>query len=82
MFDDIVARYGDYPLPHGWSEVEGRAWGCDIHDGSRQALEQLPQTLADAVDLKTRVVLDELEREDWDLFFAVFHEGHCAGHQL
>jgi predicted AlkP superfamily phosphohydrolase/phosphomutase len=80
--DDVVARYGDYPLPHGWSEAEGRAWGCDIHDGSRQMLEQLPQKLAEAVDLKTRVVIGELEREDWDLFFAVFHEGHCAGHQL
>jgi predicted AlkP superfamily phosphohydrolase/phosphomutase len=80
--DDVVARYGDYPLPHGWSESEGRAWGCDIHDGSQKALDQLPQKLADAVDVKTRVVLGELERDDWDLFFAVFHEAHCAGHQL
>lgn len=79
---EVVARYGDYPLPHGWSEDEGRAWGCDVHDGSRQALEQLPQKLAAAAELKTRVVLGELGREDWDLFFAVFHEGHCAGHQL
>ena len=74
--------YGDYPLPHGWAEAEGRAWGCDIHDGSRAALEDLPQRLSDAVDLKTRVVLGELQRQDADLVFAVFHEGHCAGHQL
>lgn len=80
--DEIVGRYGDYPLPHGWSETEGRAWGCDIHDGSRTALEDLPQRLADAVALKTRVTLGELERQDADLVFAVFHEGHCAGHQL
>jgi predicted AlkP superfamily phosphohydrolase/phosphomutase len=80
--DDVVARYGDYPLPHGWAESEGRSWGCDVHDGSRKALETLPQKLADAVDLKTRIVLGELERDDWDLFFAVFHEAHCAGHQL
>jgi predicted AlkP superfamily phosphohydrolase/phosphomutase len=78
----VVARYDDYPFPHGWSEAEGRSWGCDIHDGSRTALEQLPQKLADAVDLKTRVVLGELERGNWDLFFASFHESHCAGHQL
>jgi predicted AlkP superfamily phosphohydrolase/phosphomutase len=80
--DDVVARYGDYPLPHGWLESERRGWGCDIHDGSRSALDYLPQKLADAVDVKTRVVLGELEREDWDLFVAGFHEGHCAGHQL
>jgi predicted AlkP superfamily phosphohydrolase/phosphomutase len=80
--DEIVARYGDYPLPHGHSRAEGRAWGCDVHDGSRAALEDLPQRLAEAVALKTRVVLGELERQDSDLVFAVFHEGHCAGHQL
>lgn len=80
--DEIVGLYGDYPLPHGWDEAEGRAWGCDIHDGSRAALENLPQRLSDAIDLKTRVVLGELRRQDADLVFAAFHEGHCAGHQL
>jgi predicted AlkP superfamily phosphohydrolase/phosphomutase len=80
--DEIIRRYGEYPLPHGWAEDEGRAWGCDIHDGSRASLEELPRKLAEAVELKTRVILGELEREDWDLFFAVLHEGHCAGHQL
>ena len=80
--DEVVDRYGDYPLPHGYSAAEGRAWGCDVHDGSRPALENLPQRLAEAVALKTRVVLGELEEQDADLVFAVFHEGHCAGHQL
>jgi len=80
--DDVVARYGDYPIPHGWSEEEGRAWGCDIHDGSREALEELPAKLLEAARLKSRVILGEYERESWDLFLAVFHEGHCAGHQL
>ena len=28
--DDVVARYGDYPIPHGWSEEEGRAWGRQV----------------------------------------------------
>ena len=80
--DDVVARYGDYPIPHGWSEEDGHAWGCDIHDGSRAALEELPAKLLEAAQLKSRVVIGEYEREDWDLFLAVFHEGHCAGHQL
>jgi predicted AlkP superfamily phosphohydrolase/phosphomutase len=80
--DAIVARYGDYPIPHGWSEAEQRSWGCDAEGTSRDGLERLAHRLAEAVELKTRLVLGELEREDWDLFFAGLHEGHCAGHQL
>ena len=80
--EEIVRRYGDYPLPHGWDEEARRGWGCDVHDGSRAGLEQMPARLAEAIAIKTNVVLGELEREDWGLFFAVFHEGHCAGHQL
>jgi predicted AlkP superfamily phosphohydrolase/phosphomutase len=80
--DEIVARYGDYPIPHGWSEEEQRSWGCDAESETRDSLERMPRQLAEATELKTRVVLGELEREDWDLFFAGFHEGHCAGHQL
>jgi predicted AlkP superfamily phosphohydrolase/phosphomutase len=80
--DEIVARYGDYPIPHGWSEEEQRSWGCDAEGATRATLERMPGLLAEAAELKTRVVLGELTREDWDLFIAGFHEGHCAGHQL
>jgi predicted AlkP superfamily phosphohydrolase/phosphomutase len=80
--DDVVVRYGDYPLPHGWSEADGRAWGCDVHDGSRAALADLPRRLTAGIEVKEHTIVGELGREDWDLFFAVFHEGHCAGHQL
>jgi predicted AlkP superfamily phosphohydrolase/phosphomutase len=80
--DEIVARYGEYPIPHGWSEEEQRSWGCDAEGATRESLERMAHRLGEATDLKTRVVLGELEREDWDLFLAGFHEGHCAGHQL
>jgi predicted AlkP superfamily phosphohydrolase/phosphomutase len=79
---EIEERYGPYPFPHGWDEEAQHGWGCDAQDGSRQALEQFPQRLGEAIDLKTSVLLGELEREDWDLFVGVLHEGHCAGHQL
>lgn len=80
--DEIVARYGEYPVPHGWSEEEQRSWGCDAEGATRDSLERLTRRLAEATELKTRVVLGELDREEWDLFVAGFHEGHCAGHQL
>jgi predicted AlkP superfamily phosphohydrolase/phosphomutase len=80
--DEIVSRYGDYPIPHGWSESEQRSWGCDADGASRETLEKLPRQLSQALEVKTRAVIGELDREAWDLFFACFHEGHCAGHQL
>jgi len=80
--DEIVARYGDYPIPHGWSEEEQRSWGCDAVGATRESLESMNRRLHEAAEVKTRVVLGELARENWDLFVAGFHEGHCAGHQL
>src|SRR5581483_8429886 len=35
--DEIVARYGDYPIPHGWSEEEQRSWGCDAVGATRES---------------------------------------------
>lgn len=38
--------------------------------------------LTRAVPAKTRLALDLLARGEWDLFWVVYGESHCTGHQL
>jgi predicted AlkP superfamily phosphohydrolase/phosphomutase len=82
LLDELRARHGDYPLPHSWEEGGPKPIGCDAPEGSREALLAFPGILAEAIERKTAVLIDLFEREDWDLFFGTFVEGHCAGHQL
>ena len=82
LLDELRARHGDYPLPHSWEEDGPRPIGCDAPEGSQEALLAFPGTLAEAIERKTAVLTDLLDREDWDLFISAFVEGHCAGHQL
>ena len=80
--DRLLARYGPYPFPHSPGPAYGLHVGCDSQNGSRAALESFPAKLAEAIDLKARVLRDLLEQETWDVFVGTFSEGHCAGHQL
>ena len=85
--EDINARYGAHPIgtvPH--AEREHYA-PCDfVHRAGdqRTAAENaaLLDTMQQGVLAKRALSLDLLDEEDWDLFFAVFGEGHCTGHQF
>jgi len=68
---DFVARYGRYPLAN-----------CDDHGRSRRSYRRLRRDLLAGVAARRRLLLDLATASDWDLFFAVFSEPHCAGHNL
>jgi predicted AlkP superfamily phosphohydrolase/phosphomutase len=42
----------------------------------------LRDALISGATLKARVISEYLARDEWDFFFAVFSESHCAGHQF
>lgn len=67
----ITARHGRYPLPN-----------CDDHGRSRRSYARLRRGLLDGVAARQRLLLDLMRTYPWDLFFAVFSEPHCAGHNL
>ncbi len=78
----LTARYGPYPLTA--SGVIGTATraACDDHDSSDAAYETLLSDLVAGIELKTQLLVDLLQREEWDLFVAVFGEPQCVGHQM
>jgi predicted AlkP superfamily phosphohydrolase/phosphomutase len=71
LIRDIVARFGDYPVPY-----------CDAPARTLADYADLRARLLAGVERKTAVLRHCLALEDWDFFFGVFSESHCAGHQL
>ena len=69
LADDIRTRFGDHPIDD-----------CDRYAATGQ-LERLVRDMQVGVDRKTELTCALLDDADWDLFFAVFTESHCAGHQ-
>jgi predicted AlkP superfamily phosphohydrolase/phosphomutase len=69
LADDIRARFGSHPIDD-----------CDRYGATGQ-LEQLVRDMRTGVERKTELTCSLLDQADWDLFFSVFTEAHCAGHQ-
>jgi predicted AlkP superfamily phosphohydrolase/phosphomutase len=71
LIDDLTERFGDYPVPH-----------CDDVVISSGDYEGLRNGLMEAVRKKTALLRHCLAMEEWDFFFGVYSESHCAGHQF
>lgn len=71
LLDEIRGRLGAYPVP-----------SCEEHDRSLGAYEDMLDGLLASVEYKRRMVLELLDREEWDLFATAFSETHCVGHQF
>lgn len=71
LLEEIRARWGDHPVS-----------SCDAHGGTREGYDWLLGALLAGAERKTDLLLELLNREDWDLFVATFGETHCAGHQF
>lgn len=69
LADEVMARFGPHPVDD-----------CDAYaiEGGAGALVT---GLVDGIARKTALTRSLLDRADWDLFFVVFGEGHCVGHQ-
>jgi predicted AlkP superfamily phosphohydrolase/phosphomutase len=68
---EILAQFGAHPVPSN----------CDADGRTRADFQQFVETLIRGVEIKTQLTISLLERESWDLFFQVFTETHCVGHQ-
>ena len=72
LADEIRELHGDYPVGL-----------CDDDYGASSAeRERLAADLLAAVDYETRLFLDLLEREAWDLFACAFGQFQCVGHNF
>jgi len=67
---EVVARHGEDPLPNCFNT--GRS--VDEYAAFRDLL-------VERVEAKTRLLLDLLERDDWDLLLGVYAGAHCVGHE-
>jgi predicted AlkP superfamily phosphohydrolase/phosphomutase len=71
MIDELVRRFGEHPVHH-----------CDAENRSPADYEGLRARLLAGVERKTELLRHVLGLEDWNFFFGVFSESHCAGHQF
>ena len=69
---ELRAAYGEYPVHL-----------CDDDYGASLAeRERLASDLVDAVAYQTRMLVDLLGQEDWELFACAFGQFQCSGHQF
>jgi predicted AlkP superfamily phosphohydrolase/phosphomutase len=69
---ELHARLGDYPVRL-----------CDHdYDGSVHGRERLAADLLEAVEHETRMLLELLGREEWDLFACAYGQFQCVGHNF
>ena len=72
LIEDIRQRHGDYPVGL-----------CDDDYGDSVAeRERLAADLLNSIEYETRLLLDLIEQEDWDLFACVFGQFQCVGHNF
>jgi predicted AlkP superfamily phosphohydrolase/phosphomutase len=71
LLEDIREKYGDHPITT-----------CDSHGETQEGYAKLLLDLKRGASTKTRIYVDYLRREPWDLFNVCYTESHCAGHQF
>ena len=68
---EIEASFGLHP----------QTGSCDAVRTTAADYERFVRRLSDGASIKGELTQRILARDDWDLLFQVFTEGHCAGHQ-
>ncbi len=71
LITDLVKRFGNHPVGL-----------CDAKNRTVADYEDLRARLISGVQRKTALLRYCLDMTDWDFFFGVFSEAHCAGHQF
>lgn len=72
LVDDLHAKHGGFPIEN-----------CDTFHGFKvEGYKELLEGLEEGVRRRTALILDLLDREDWDLFTCLYGEPHCVGHQF
>ena len=71
LLQRVRSTYGDHPVV-----------ACDTHGECLLGYKNLRTGLIEGVEKKTRLLLELLGEDEWDLFTAAYGETHCAGHQF
>lgn len=72
LVEEIRKRHGDYPV-----HLCDDDYGASLEERARLAAD-----LVDAVEYQTRLLLDLLGQEVWELFACAFGQFQCSGHNL
>jgi predicted AlkP superfamily phosphohydrolase/phosphomutase len=78
VLDDLVGRFGAYPLSH----IHAEHTRCDDQNDTVESYRWLRNGLLEGGETKGRLFRHVLDQRDWDLFLCGFEEAHCAGHQF
>jgi len=71
LIRDLTKRFGDHPVGI-----------CDKRKRTLPEYEDLRSRLILGIQKKAALLRHCLQMEEWDFFFGVFSESHCAGHQM
>jgi len=87
LLDELEARHGTHPVGTQALFPDPRHSPCDhVHRAGEQRTGDETVALFDdlltGIERKTAASLDLLDRGGWDLFFTVYGESHCVGHQF
>ena len=69
LAESITAQFGVDPVEP-----------CDVPDRTAEQFRDFRDRMLRRIETKTSLILQFLERPDWDLFLAVYADGHCVGH--
>jgi predicted AlkP superfamily phosphohydrolase/phosphomutase len=70
LFEEILKNYGDHPGLH-------RDYACI---GNFKKTMEVQEWLQEGIKRRTRICLDLIKNEQWDLLMTVFGESHAAMH--
>jgi predicted AlkP superfamily phosphohydrolase/phosphomutase len=72
LLPEIIEKYGEHPVFYKdagfWWDKEYETW--------------VEKGIKEAVDTRSKIIRDLMQRQDWDLFLTTFGETHSAGHNF
>lgn len=71
LLSALSAKYGAHPIPY-----------CHDHSTETDSLLRFRSGLLIAIERRTAILKSLIVCGDWDLFYGVYSEPHCAGHLM
>ncbi len=71
LLRSLSARYGSHPVPQ-----------CHDYSTETDSLLRLRSGLLTGIERRTAILKSLIASHDWDFFYAVYSEPHCAGHLM
>ena len=71
LLRDLAARFGAHPAPD-----------CQYYSTESESLLRFRSGLVTGIERRTAILKSMIVSGDWDLFYGVFSEPHCAGHLM